>query len=219
MTTLNLPLVKSEDSFSKNGKMVLVVGIIVIVMLVLMNSHAQYQTDLYIPQYKKKNPVNMAPMEFDCINAEQHNDPVMAKSIILYNLNKMSIPINKIVIIGTDTQMEYFPIHRAVVSHPNKKGVRIRFELPKETQIKEIIIDVNAMYDDSRNITTTQVEVRDSDNTVVWSNCKPLQYDYRYVYLRIVKPKFIYPVMQQKLCNGLSGASDIVQENVLSTIL
>lgn len=219
MTTLNLPIVKGEDAFSKNGRMIFIIGIIVVGMLMIINIQSTHQNDLYIPQYVKKNPVRMECMQSDHMKTELSNAPVMAKTIVLYNLNKMTIPVNQIIIIGTDNVISYITRNNAIVTHTNRGGSSVQFNLPKETRIKEVIVDVDMVSKSRANITTTQVDVRDKDDTVVWTNCEPLYNGKRYISLRIVKPLIIYPTMSQKLCTGLSGEQPCTQENTLNNTL
>jgi len=219
MTTLNVPRVVSEGSLSKNCKMVFVVGVVIIGLILLMNSQSRYQNELYVPQYVKDHPVQMECMTSDCMKTKRDNVSVMAKTIVLYNLNKLVIPVSQIIVIATDTRIFYVPRSDAKITHPNKVGTTMRFELPQETNIKQVIIDVEQFCNSRPNITTTQIEIRDKGNAVVWTNCDPLYADKRYIYLYIVKPKIIYPLKSQKLCTGLPGSYTCIQENTLNNVL
>lgn len=219
MNTLNIPLVKSEDDYSKNCKMIFIVGIIVFGIMLLLKSHSYYKNDIYIPPYIKKNPVHMECMKSDCIQTNLENVPVKAKTIILYNLNKRTIPVRQIMVIATNTRMSYITKDDAKITHPNKVGTVMQFELPQEIAVKQIIIDVDQFCNSKPNITTTQVKILDKDNSVVWTNCEPLHIGDRYIYLHIVKPTIIYPTKAQKLCTGLPGSYQCIQENVLNDAL
>jgi hypothetical protein len=219
MTTLNIPVVKSEMTYSKNCRMVIVVGIIVIGLMILLNTHSNYKNDVYIPPYVRMNPVNMECMSSDFIQIKHENVPVKTKTIVLYNLNKRVIPVRQIMVIGTNTKIIYIPRADAKITHPNKIGTNMRFELPYEINVKQVIIDVEQFCNSKPNITTTQVELLDNNNSVVWNNIKPLNVSDRYIYLYIVKPSIIYPTKAQKLCTGLPGSYRCIQENVLNAAL
>jgi hypothetical protein len=219
MTTLNVPRVVSEGSLSKNCKMMFVVSVIIVGVILLMDIQSRYQDELYIPQYVKDNPVQMEYMTSDCINTNRENVPVMAKTIVLYNLNKMVIPVSQIIVIAEDTRIFYVSRSDSKITHPNKVGTTMRFELPNETKIKQVIIDINKFYNSRPNITTTQIEIMDKSNVVVWTNCDPLRVDNRYIYLYMVKPNIIYPIKSQKLVTGMSSSYTDIHENTLNNVL
>ena len=100
MTTLNIQLVKSEDEFSKNSRMILIIGIIIISTLIFMNEYSKYKTELFIPKNIINNPVKMPYMKSDYINVGLINSNIMAKTVILYNINKNNIPVKNIILVG-----------------------------------------------------------------------------------------------------------------------
>ena len=214
MTTLiNVPIVKDELSFSKNIRLISFTVITIISILILMNHIFEVHASIYIP-----TPIRMESFESDCINKNIANVSIPIKSIVLYNLNKKIIPIIQIIYIADNDKINYIPVQYAKISHTDK-GINMQFDLPAETKLKQIVIDIDEFSIWRPNITTTQVEARNSDNVVVWNNCEPLYSDQKYVNLYIVKYTTIYPAKSQKLCTGLSNVYDCNQENILNSKL
>ena len=214
MTTLYVPVVKDETAITKNFRMISFISITIIITLIIMNHVIEYNVNICIPPM----PPTMESFKSDCINQNSKNIPVLAKYIVLKNLNKQKIPVMQILYITDDNIIKYIPIHNAKQKYINK-GVSIQFELTKETKIKQIIIDIDEFSKWRPNINTTRVELRDINNFKVWSNCKPLYSDKKYIDLHIVKQNIIYPVIAQKLPERLSTNSDVSQENVLNYVL
>jgi hypothetical protein len=210
---INVPIVKCEIAFLKNLRMISFTVITIIIILIIMNHIFEAHTSIYIP-----TPINMESFESDCINKNIANVAIPIKSIILYNLNKKIIPVFQIIYITDNDSIHYIPVEYAKISN-TYKGINMQFNLPKETKLKQIIIDIDEFSIWKPNITTTQVEARNNDNVVVWNNCEPLYSDQRYINLYIVKYNIIYPAKSQKLCTGLSSGNDSNQENILNSTL
>jgi hypothetical protein len=214
MTTLYVPVVKDETAITKNFRMISFISITIIITLIIMNHVLEYHVNICIPPM----PPTMESFKSDCINQNSKNIPILAKYIVLKNLNKKKIPVMQILYITDANIIKYIPIQNAKQKYINK-GVNIQFELPKETKIKQIIIDIDEFSKWLPNINTTRVELRDINNFKVWSNCKPLYSDKKYIDLHIVNQNIIYPVIAQKLPERLSTNSDGSQENVLNYVL
>ena len=210
---INVPIVKDEIPFSKNLRMISFTVITIISILILMNHIFESHLNIYIP-----TPICMESFESDCINKNIANVAIPIKSIVLYNLNKKIIPVIQIIYITDNDIINYIPVQYSIISH-TVNGINMQFDLPKETKLKQIVIDIDEFSIWSPNITTTQVEARNNDNVVVWNNCEPLYSDQRYINLYIVKYNIIYPAKSQKLYTGLSSGNDINQENILNSTL
>jgi hypothetical protein len=219
MTTLNVPIVENENYISKNCRMLFVVGGLVLGIIILMNIQTQRQHEMYSPGYNRHTQQQLENMSSGNMDTIPSGEPVAAKTITLYNLNKKIIPVDAIAVIGTDTRMWH--IHRtdAKTNILNGMGSSMRFELPSEIYIKHIVIDVDQFSKSRKNITTTQIDVRNTKDDVVWSNYKQLHSGKRYVDVYIVEPNIIHPVKSQKLCTGLPESYQGIQENRLNDVL
>ncbi len=178
-----------------------------------MNHIFESHASIYIP-----TPLRMESFKADRINKNIANVSIPIKSIVLYNLNKKIIPVIQIIYIADNDKINYIPVQYAKISHTDK-GINMQFDLPRETKLKQIVIDIDEFSIWRPNITTTQVEARNKDNVVVWNNSEPLYSDQKYVNLYIVKYNIIYPAKSQKLCTVLSGGNDRNQENILNSTL
>lgn len=216
--TLNIPKVVREGNFTKNCKMILSVGCIVLISFILINSGTQHK-DIYINTSKKNNSIQTQIIELDKIQKTTTESSIMAKTVVLYNLNKRTIPVRQIIIIDNNHQMIYIHRDAANIIHPTDNSVKMYFNLPYEIEVIQIIVDSDQLCDYIQNITTTQVELQNAKNVMVWSNSEPMNVGNRYAYLRIVKPNITYQTESQKLCTGSPGEYTYLAENNLNEIL
>ena len=167
-------------------------------------------------QYQIDIPINNRPKLINCSN--DLKTFVNAKKIIVYNTNRKQIPVSQIILIETNTHMSYISVKDAKISHLSSDGISLEFNIPNEIMINQIIIDVD-QCDTMSNITTTQIDIIDGNNTKVWSNYTPLKMGDRYIYIDIIKPVIKYEEPSNKLCTGLNKQSEYDQENQLNTII
>lgn len=218
-----IPLVVSEDAEIREARMFLVITIIVIVML-LWVSHMNCsripdrigeQTIISqdIPNSIEQLYLKTGNETF--ISAIEHeNSPVDVKTILLTNLNKRKIPVNKIVV--KDNMGRMHIINKSSNMPYGDDGVQMIFTLPEQLKVQEIIIDVNQLCPYKSNIHTTQVDVVNQDKKITWKHGKNLPINHRYIYLDIVKPVIVYPEMQDILCEKENETSTCSQENKLN---
>jgi hypothetical protein len=196
MSTLDgIPLVKRENDISKTCKMLFIISSVIILIICFF--------------YYKKKDIYLQPIfnNVEPIKSVVSNDktqPMLGKFIQLINLNKKNLPIYKIVIIDKDRNI--FPIYTkyAKILNIGKKGSTIQYELPKSIYISQIIIELNTFDARAKNITTTQVRIRDAEFDTVWTNNKSLYID-KYVNVYVANPNLIYPTPQQILNPDLSA--------------
>lgn len=209
MSQINLPIVEGELETTKNNRMIMVTGVIVIIVLVIFINHAN--NDLYIPD--NCNNSSCQPLFSDCIY-KNHNEIVNGRYVTIYNLRKKQIPVNKIIVIA-DNMIPVEPSEKVV----NPNGVFYTFDLGKSMPISQLIIDVNLNGNESI-MSTTQVDIRDENNKVLWYNCEPLLTGDRYIYIYLSKPKLKYPDAPEKLCtDNLGSISECKQEDIVNNYL
>ena len=184
MSTLNLPLVRGEDEMYRTYRMLFTVGIIIVGMFLIVSKYAEYQNNCdFIPRLETfaneiDTPVNILPLKY-------HKSDIMAKSITLYNLNQKIIPVEQIILIGENRAAHYIPRALAHITNINKYGTSITFDLPAPVALMELVIDVGDSYNIQNTLITSQVEIRDIDNKIIWRNDKPLMGGVRYNYLQM----------------------------------
>lgn len=216
MSKLNLPLVKGEDDLSRTFRMVFTVGIIIVGLFVLVNYYAAYHSNCdFIPRVETfadaiNTPVDLLPLKY-------HNNLVMAKSVVLYNLNQKVIPVEQIILIDENRKTYYITRHNAIISHMNKEGSSITFTLPAIMPLAELIIDVGEGYNAQNNIITSQIEVRDANDIVIWHNIKPLSGNVRYNYLNVKKKEIL--AKPRNNTNKDNGEYNEIQEHDLDNTL
>ena len=225
-TEIPIPLVVSEDAEIMEGRMFLVITIIIIVMLLWVNhmncSHIpdaigdQTVISRDIPNSIEHLYLQSKNESFTSV-LEYENSPVDAKTILMTNLNKRKIPVNKIVVI--DNQGRLHVIKQSANIPYGDDGVQMVFILPEQMKVQKIIIDVNQFCVYRANISTTQVDVINQDKKITWSHGKNLPINHRYVYLDIVKPVLVYPDKQDILCKKENDEPIHSQENKLNSIL
>lgn len=220
-----IPLVVSEDAEIREGRMFLVITIIIVVMLLWVNHmNCSRIPDVYgeqaiikhdIPNsieqlYLKKNEGFTSALEYE-------GSPVDVKTILLTNLNKRKIPVNKIVV--NDNRGRVHIINQSANIPYGDDGVQIIFTLPEQMKVQKITIDVNQFCTYRANIHTTQVDAVDENKKITWQYGKNLPINHRYIYLDIVKPVLVYPEMQDILCEKENDTSTCSQENKLNNHL
>ena len=207
----NLPHIMKEGGTPKHCRMVVVIVIIIIMAIVFMNY--------------SNNPdvcfTDVEHMQDDPVRKIYSSDPITGQYIILTNLTKNRIPINKIVVTTENRNMINIPISHAIIKPTGKNGMSIMFKLPKEESITQVIIDMKKFCTYKKNITTTQMEIKNKNNKTVWKYNESLPSDKDYIYVYIRTPKIDYsvrPSPSQQLCNG-SANTEYDQENILNNSL
>lgn len=208
MFKINVPEFRNEPEMKKNTRMFLFLFSTIIIAFIL-SAYIFRDTPIFIPP-----ELNMEPATSNKI-VNGFNSTAPAKYIVLYNRNKKDIPVLKVAYIDENNALNYTTKKISNASN----GITIIFELPEETNIKQIIIDKDYYSKYLHNITTTQVELRDSNNKVTWHNTDILSANSRYNYLHIVKPIIRYPIKSQKVCDALSNEGECSQENILNAAL
>lgn len=206
----NLPSVISENIEDTNCKMVLSVGIIIIICLLIINTGSnRVFRDISEGMSTSVNNtyVHVSPSEYYVTN------PVKGRYVIIKNINKKNLPINKIVVIGTNKQLYPLKRKQAVIKPIGKYGIAFTFKLPRSVTISQIVIDINSYCQDQVNMRSAQVEIRDMDFKQVWQNTEQLHIGSRYIFVHIQKSKIIDGDPQQVLCDG---SLNCTQENVLN---
>ncbi len=198
MAQFNIPRVERETDASKNVKMTTVICIIFIIVLMA----------IYLQKTPDTPHFHHAHSQLDSVAIDIHNnttnEPVMAKYVVLTNINRKNIPVKKIVAMAANRQL--YPVDIKKVAKFSKtagNGTVLEFELPKEIPVVQLIVDVDVMCGSHPNIRTTQVELRDANHKMVWSYGQLMPVGDRYVTVYVVKPKIVYDTApQQVLCNG-----------------
>jgi hypothetical protein len=183
---LKVPHVIREIPFTKNCKMLYIIGIIVIGFLLIFTYYNNNQLSSFQPDSK---PAEQVKLRSDSIVDMNYPTTIKASHIILSNLNKFNIPVKRVSIIDNNKKLIY--LNPSKISY--NKGIMIHFSLPSDIQISQIIIDNNILSKYTNNITTTQITVRDAADKIVWTNNKPLPGGIRYIYLPITTQKIIHP--------------------------
>lgn len=207
--SLNVPLVVRENATAVNCRMVASVGIIIILLLVLS------QTETRIPEPTVEGMSMIENNTYIHVPQSEYytTDPVEGRFVVIRNNNKKSLPIDRIVVVGADRDMQYYKRKHAIIQKSGKHGVAFIFKLPRDTLISQIILDTNIFCEDQKNMHASHVEIRDGDFKSVWNNTDPLEIGIRYIFVYVQKPKIIHGDPQSVLCNGLPSCA---QENKLN---
>ena len=212
----NIPTVERESPVCKSVKMVFITVIIIILIVG------------FIHNQKKGCYGVFTPPEIININTEQcdkykdviiptSNKSVSGKYIYLTNLNKQ-VPIQKIVVL--DSEGNAIEMSSGFVSQNKSGGMSIEYELLKDTNITQIIIDVDMTNPSGINIVTTQVKIKNSDKVPVWSYNTQLKYTrYNYVYIVRKRINKVYPRAQSLIHPVLNDRDNellLTQNNILN---
>lgn len=217
---LTVPRVVNEGKISQIYKLILFIGIIVFIIIFLMNNmYNDNDISKYNIKYNNKKCIKMDYMNSNNIKNTQINNAINIKKIILYNLNKSTIPINQIILIDNDNnktsiQNKNIETHRIGI---NSSGIEMYFNLCTELMIKTIIIDIDLLSDDVSNILTSQIKVYDKDNNISWNNTNPLSIKNRYITLTMTNSHIIYPHTSNNLTSLMYNESK--KEDKLNSIL
>lgn len=190
-----VPIVQRENDASKNCKMVVVTGVIILLIICVMF----YQKNDQV--YTYGNSEYIEPMMV--VNHENSLNPVLGQFIQLINLDKDMIPVNKIVIIDKDRNMYPLSTKDAIYTKVRKTGSMWQYKLTKPVYITQIIIDLNMSDKRKENIVNTQVRIRDTEYDTLWTSNKRLHVE-SYVDVYVARPHYIYPIPQQVLDPDLS---------------
>ena len=227
---LSIPRIVREDAYTKNCRMAITIGIIILITLWVFTSSSDSNTShksIYIPsddaQHFANRKLRMEPMASDEeIKNSTFGEPIKARYIVLINNDKKIIPVDKIVVVQKNRKVIERVRSQAKISYHNATGVTMTFDLGPDKTITQIILDVNrfcgygSRHPLKNNIRTTQVEARDEDYHLRWFSETILPSDKRYLPLYIVRPHIIYPAPQEILCNGNSICE---QEHILNVHL
>ena len=161
----------------------------------------------------------MEPMSSH-INKKYKLQPISAKYIILQNINRKTIPVNKIIIIDNTRQIYKISIDEASIKNMGS-GISITFTLPRELIVTQIILDINIFCASQKNMRTTQLTLKDKKYNTTFENETPFDVGKRYIYIHMIKPKIIYGGSEPEdgLCRGKPGVSDSDQELILNESL
>jgi hypothetical protein len=206
----NLPTVISENTGNTNCRMILSISIIIIVCLLIINTGSNRvckDISESVSTSVNNTYVHVSPNKYYVSN------PVQGQYIIIKNVNKKKLPINKIVVIGTNRQLYPLEREQSTIKKICDYGISFTFKLPMSVTISQIVIDINPYYQDQKNMRSAQVEIRDSNFKQVWQNTKQLNIESGYIFVYIQKPKIVEGDPQQVLCDG---SLNCAQENVLN---
>ena len=215
MSKLNIPIVEGEDGKTKNCRLLMTAGAIIISVLILLFVFESSSLDI------SKIFERCEYEKITTCHYKNHNEPVTMRYVKLYNITKSQIPIDKIVVIQMDGVM--IPIYRnkALTNRSKQNGFSITFDVGREVLMRELILDFGDDQNNDLIISTTQVEVQNGEGDTVWYNCDPIKTGGRYVYLYMTKEKLIHPPAREVLCAGNchSQKSEAEQENIINSIL
>jgi hypothetical protein len=187
----NVPEVINESDFSKNNKMILTLTIISIIIW-------------YIFENTKNNICLVSSNKYNEYMTDTSNTKIdETKSIIGYYIqishnNKKVLPINKIIII--DSNRNIIPIYtkNAKKLDNGKNGVILEYKLINPTNISQIIVDVNMLDIQSKNIVNAVVKIINKENKTMWINTGILHLS-KLIEINVNDPSYIYPTHQEKL--------------------
>jgi hypothetical protein len=198
----SIPKVVGETDESKNAKMTIV--FVMLLIAILLCIHYQNQPD-NTHNHHLTHAAHLNTVSVDLHNTET-NSPIKGKYIILTNMSKKNIPVQKVVVMAANRQLYKIDVEQSNHCKFNKAGKYgsiMEFELPKEMLISQIMIDVNQFCGSRDNIRTTQVEIRDADRKIVWTHDRLLAVGERYVTVYVVKHDIkLDNKPQQVLCTG-----------------
>ena len=205
-----MPSVISENVSNTNFKMILSIGVVIILCMLIMNVGSDSVCkDITEGMSTSVNNtyVHVSPSEYYVTN------PVKGQYIVIKNVNKKKMPINKIVVIGTNRQLYPLKRKQATIKPVGKYGASFTFKLPRPVTISQIVIDVNPFCQDQKNMRSAQLEIRDADFKQMWQNVDQLHIGSGYIFVYVQKPKIVEGDPQQILCDG---SLNCTQENVLN---
>lgn len=216
--SFKIPRIISENLSETNLRMILSIGVIVVLIVLFM---IMVEKNMQIPNTgsKLRKPGNIG------IKYENVTKPVVCQYVLLRNINKTNIPVDKIVVMSDDTQLHALYANDGnvcIIDQHSPYGSMMLFYLPKEMMVTKIIIDSNPFGTYHNNLQTTQVETLDSNFNSTWTYTQTIRTDTRYAELPIVEPRIIYDTPSQSLpvergnqCDG--GTQELILNKHLAS--
>jgi hypothetical protein len=188
----NVPSVITESVYSKNYKIVLTVAIIILLLWYTFDHNN------IILCLDESNKYNEYMTDIQNINKIDNTKSIVGQYIQIAHNNKKILPIHKIVIIDSNRNIVPIYTKNAKKINTGKNGMILEYTLAKPTHISQIIIDVNVLDIQSKNITTSSLKIKNKDHKTVWVNSGIL-YLSKLIEININTPAYIYPINQERL--------------------